>query len=157
MEKAQATILVVDDEPDVRTLCRVNLEFKGYRVLEAAGGEEALGLLRDNRADLILLDLMMPKMDGWEVMRRLKEDETTAMIPVVLLTARADDESQLKGWSEGILDYITKPFNPLSLVQYVERILTVRDPEAEAKRRNEIVQQLHRMKELRGRLGRDGT
>jgi two-component system phosphate regulon response regulator PhoB len=149
MDKAAATVLVVDDEPDVRTLCRVNLEYEGYMVLESPSGEDALSMLQDSRPDLILLDLMMPRMDGWEVLRKLKEDDKTASIPVVLLTARADDESQLKGWSEGIVDYIIKPFNPLSLVRYVQKALTERSPESETKRRDEIVQQLKRMKDLK--------
>lgn len=157
MEQTRTTVLVVDDEPDVRTLCRVNLEYKGYTVLEAAGGEEAFDRLEDSKPDIILLDLMMPKMDGWEVLRRLKEDDLTASVPVILLTARADDESQLKGWSEGIVDYITKPFNPLALERYIEAALNDRDPEEEAKHRNEIIAQLKRMQELRKPPGKDGT
>lgn len=155
MEAAGTTVLVVDDEPDVRTLCRVNLEYEGYRVLESESGEDALGMLKESRPDIILLDLMMPRMDGWEVLRRLKEDDKMASIPVVLLTARADDESQLKGWSAGIVDYITKPFNPLSLVRYVQKALTERDPESETKRRDEIIEQLKRMKELRDSPGEE--
>lgn len=155
--KSQATILVVDDEPDVRTLCRVNLEYEGYKVVEASNGSDAFQRLNERRPDLILLDLMMPQMDGWEVMRRLKEDESTAAIPVILLTARADDDSQLKALDEGVLDYITKPFNPLSLVKFVERILKGRDPEEEMRRRNEIVQQLQRIKELRKPPRRNGS
>lgn len=155
--KSQATILVIDDEPDVRTLCRVNLEWKGYKVVEASNGSDAFQRLNEGRPDLILLDLMMPQMDGWEVMRRLKEDESTASIPVILLTARADDDSQLKALDEGVLDYITKPFNPLSLVKFVERILKGRDPEEELRRRNEIVQQLQRIKELRKPSKRNGS
>lgn len=157
MEPTRTTVLVVDDEPDVRTLCRVNLEYKGYTVLEAAGGEEAFDRLENNKPDIILLDLMMPKMDGWEVLRRLKEDDQTASVPVILLTARADEESQLKGWSEGIVDYITKPFNPLALERYIEAALNDRDPEEEAKHRNEIIMQLKRMQELRKPPGKDGT
>lgn len=154
MSEQAATILVVDDEPDVRTLCRVNLEYSGYGVVEAGSGAEALDLVKNRKPDLVLLDLMMPRMDGWEVLRLLKEDEDTATIPVVLLTARADDESQLKGWSEGIVDYITKPFNPLSLVRFVEKALAERNPEAESKRRVEIIQQLQRMKDLKEPRGK---
>lgn len=157
MDPKHATVLVIDDEPDVRTLCKVNLEFSGHTVVEASGADQGVRIAQEIKPDLILLDLMMPKVDGWAVMERLKEDDGTASIPVILLTARADDESQLKGWSEGVLDYITKPFNPLSLVRLVERVLSERDPEAEKRRREEIIKQLQRMKELKTPQGTDGT
>ncbi|MGH9194621.1 MAG: response regulator, partial [Acidimicrobiia bacterium] len=118
-ETAARTVLVVDDESDIRTLCKVNLEYEGYRVTEARGGTEALEMVQNDRPNVILLDLMMPGVDGWDVLERLQSDDSTAKIPVILLTALADEESQLRGWAEGILDYITKPFNPLSLPRYV--------------------------------------
>lgn len=149
-----ATVLVVDDEADIRTLCRVNLEYEGYRVLEASGGEEALELVKNEKPDLVLLDLMMPGIDGWEVMEKLQGDDETARIPVVLLTALADEESQLKGWAEGILDYVTKPFNPMSLSRYVGEALQERNPEREARRRQQILERLRRMRDLR-RQGED--
>jgi DNA-binding response OmpR family regulator len=112
---SEATVLVVDDEADVRTLCKVNLEYEGYRVIEAADGIEALEIVKTDTPDVILLDLMMPNLDGWEVLRRLREDSSTAGIPVLLLTAKADQESQLHGWESGIADYVTKPFNQVTL------------------------------------------
>jgi DNA-binding response OmpR family regulator len=153
----KATVLVVDDEADVRILCRVNLEFEGFRVLEAEAGAAALQIARTEHPDLILLDLMMPNMDGWEVMRRLKENPETAGIPVVLLTAKADEESQLKGWEHGVLDYVTKPFNPLSLARYIDSALKNKDEERESKRREKIVAKLRSMKDPGSTNGRKGS
>jgi two-component system, OmpR family, alkaline phosphatase synthesis response regulator PhoP len=137
----RATILVVDDEPDVLLLCRVNLEFEGYEVLEAADGEEALEQVRDHRPDVVLLDVMMPKMDGWQVLHELKADDELQDIPVVMLTARVQDQDQLRGWSSGAAEYITKPFSPLSLSQVLEDVLAT-DPEEEARRRRSMIEKL---------------
>lgn len=142
------TVLVVDDEADVRVLCRVNLEFEGYRVVEAESGSKALDMVRAEPPDLILLDLMMPNMDGWEVIRRLRADERTASIPVVMLTAKADEDSQLKGWEGGVVDYVTKPFNPLSLSKYVERALHKNRVEQDQSKEH-VVEKLRSIKELR--------
>jgi two-component system alkaline phosphatase synthesis response regulator PhoP len=145
----RATVLVVDDEPDVRVLCKVNLEFEGYRVLEAGDGEAAIEMANREAPDLILLDLMMPHVNGWDVMKRLKEDEKTANIPIVLLTAMADEASQMRGWEQGVLDYVTKPFNPLSLSKYVQAALGPRDEEMESKRREQIIAKLRNMRDSR--------
>src|SRR5436305_11606121 len=111
-DRDKPVILVVDDEEEIRELCRVNLEFEGYEVSEAADGLEALAAAQRDQPDLIFLDLMMPRMDGWEVLRRLKEDDDTARIPVVLLTAKTSEEDQIRGWEGGIFEYISKPLNP---------------------------------------------
>jgi DNA-binding response OmpR family regulator len=134
-------VLVVDDEPDVLLLCRVNLEFEGYDVSEAANGEEAMDRLRDERPDVVLLDVMMPKMDGWQVLEAMKADESLADIPVVMLTARVQDADQIKGWSSGAAEYITKPFSPLQLSQVLQDVLAT-DPEEEERRRQMILEKL---------------
>ena len=144
-------ILVVDDEDEIRELCRVNLEFEGYDVVEAADGLEALAAAQNERPDLIFLDLMMPRMDGWEVLHRLKEKDQTSRIPVVLLTAKTSEEDQMRGWEEGILEYISKPFNPLSLGDWAARFLSPRDAGAEEERRRRILDQLQLMRSLRRR------
>lgn len=152
-----ATILVVDDEVDVRTLCRVNLEYEGYSVLEASDGREGFEIAKSHKPDLILLDLMMPEMDGWQVIAALKERPDTEHIPVVLLTAKTDESSQLRGFQEGVIDYITKPFNPLVLSRYVEKALN--EDEEEAQRRKELIsEELKRLQELRKKEeGEHGT
>lgn len=142
-------VLVVDDEEGIRVLCRVNLELGGYEVTEAADGLEALELARKIRPDLIFLDVMMPRMDGWEVLRQLKEDTTTASIPVVLLTARTSEDDQMKGWGEGILEYLSKPFNPQLLVEWAAAAMRPREPAAESTRRDRILDQLRLIQDLR--------
>ena len=134
-------ILVVDDEADVLLLCRVNLEFEGYEVVEAGDGEAAMRKVAAERPDVILLDVMMPKMDGWQVLAALKADPETADIPVVMLTAKVQDQDQIRGWSGGAADYITKPFSPLALSQVLENMLN-NDPEEKERRRRMILEKL---------------
>src|SRR4030088_2929151 len=99
-----ARVLVVDDEEGIRVLCRVNLELEGYEVLEAADGPTALELSRSKRPDLIFLDIMMPGMDGWEVLNELKADPETTAIPVVMLTARTSEADQIRGGGGGLME-----------------------------------------------------
>jgi two-component system, OmpR family, alkaline phosphatase synthesis response regulator PhoP len=134
-------VLVVDDEPDVLLLCRVNLEFEGYEVVEASDGQEAMERLREQRFDVMLLDVMMPKMDGWQVLEAVKADESLRELPVVMLTAKVQDQDQIRGWSQGAADYITKPFSPLALSQVLQDVLAT-DPEEEERRRRMILEKL---------------
>ncbi|MFT4744740.1 MAG: adenylate cyclase [Nitriliruptoraceae bacterium] len=134
-------VLIVDDEPDVLLLCRVNLEFEGYHVTTAADGQEGLATARSLQPDVVLLDVMMPKMDGWQVLEAIKADEVISDIPVVMLTAKVQDEDQIRGWSAGAAEYITKPFSPLSLSQVIAGVIA-NDPEDEAKRRQMILEKL---------------
>jgi DNA-binding response OmpR family regulator len=116
-------VLVVDDEAPIRLLCRVNLEAEKMEVLEAANGEAGLEIARTEKPDLVLLDVMMPGMDGWQVAERLFEDEATSQIPIVFLTARAELRDRARGLELGGVDYITKPFNPTELASTVEGLL----------------------------------
>jgi CheY-like chemotaxis protein len=134
-------VLVVDDEPDVLLLCRVNLEFEGYEVVEASDGEEAMERLQEQRFDVMLLDVMMPKMDGWQVLEAVKADPELKDLPVVMLTAKVQDQDQIRGWSQGAADYITKPFSPLALSQVLQDVLAT-DPEEEERRRRMILEKL---------------
>jgi DNA-binding response OmpR family regulator len=134
-------VLVVDDEPDVLLLCRVNLEFEGYDVVTAPDGEAGLESCRELEPDVVLLDVMMPKMDGWQVLEAIKADDRLAHIPVVMLTAKVQDEDQIRGWSAGAADYITKPFSPLSLSEVISDVISI-SPEEEARRRKVILEKL---------------
>ncbi|HET6656563.1 MAG TPA: response regulator [Gaiellaceae bacterium] len=113
------TVLVIDDEAPIRLLCRVNLEAEGASVLEADNGLAGIEVARQERPDAILLDVMMPGMDGWTVAQELLEDEATRRIPIIFLTARADVRDRARGLGAGGLDYITKPFNPVELADLV--------------------------------------
>lgn len=128
-------VLVVDDQPDIRLMCRVNLALEGYDVLEAADGETGLRLVREQRPDLVLLDVMMPGLDGWQVLDTLKSEPRTAGIPVVLLTARVQREDEIRGWSSGASDYLSKPFNPSNLSEVVRRCLMGFEADSERRRR----------------------
>lgn len=113
-------ILVVDDEPRMIRFIRMNLELEGYRVVEASNGLEALDQLRKFLPDLVIMDVMMPKMDGFETLRLLREIST---IPVILLTVKSDEEDRIHGLELGADDYVTKPFSPRELVSRVNAVL----------------------------------
>jgi CheY-like chemotaxis protein len=116
-------VLVVDDERSIRLLCRVNLVASGMEVLEAANGREGLELARQERPDLMLLDVMMPELDGWTVARELAADEQTRDIPIVFLTARADPADRRLGEQLGGVGYVVKPFDPVTIGEFVEGVL----------------------------------
>jgi DNA-binding response OmpR family regulator len=120
------TILVVDDDPVIQKLLSVNFEMEGYRVLTASDGVEGLERVQEERPDLVLLDVMMPRMDGLEVARRLKADAATADIPVLLLSAKAQSTDIHGGLDAGADDYVTKPFDPLELLEKVATLLAAR-------------------------------
>jgi two-component system alkaline phosphatase synthesis response regulator PhoP len=115
--------LIIDDEAPIRLLCRVNLEAEGIEVLEAPDGATGLELARSEKPDAILLDVMMPGLDGWNVAEQLLSEEGTGAIPIIFLTARADLRDRVRGMDVGGLDYITKPFNPLELASLVREVV----------------------------------
>ncbi len=118
-----ATIAVVDDEPDIVDLVSLHLERSGYRVKSFANGKELFKSLRTSLPDLIILDLMLPDSDGFEICNIVKKDEKTAKIPVIMLTARSHESDKVLGLEIGADDYITKPFSPRELVARVKVIL----------------------------------
>ena len=117
-------VLIIDDEAPIRLLCRVNLEAEGMEVVEAPDGPTGLEVVESERPDAILLDVMMPGLDGWSVAERLLEMEDPREIPIVFLTARADLRDRARGMDLGGLDYITKPFNPVDLASLVEEVVS---------------------------------
>ncbi len=138
---AQRKVLVVDDEPDVLLLCRVNLEFEGYEVVQASDGVEALEQMRAESPDLVLLDVMMPRMDGWAVLEAAKADDALKATPIVLLTAKVQEADQIRGFELGAAEYITKPFSPLALAQTIGDVLSS-DPAVVERRRTELLNRL---------------
>jgi DNA-binding response OmpR family regulator len=117
------TVLVVDDDRPLRTLCRTSLEEAGFRVLEAADGEQALASVHDEHPDLILLDIMMPGISGWEVTSTLLADRSTDRIPIIFMTARTELADRARAFGLGAQDYVTKPFDPHALAKTVAKTL----------------------------------
>ncbi|WP_444883214.1 phosphate regulon transcriptional regulator PhoB [Microbulbifer sp. PSTR4-B] len=117
------TILIVDDEAPVRDMLRVALEMADYRCLEAENAQEAHALVIDEKPDLILLDWMLPDVSGVELARRLKRDELTTAVPIIMLTAKGEEDNKIKGLETGADDYITKPFSPRELVARLKAVL----------------------------------
>lgn len=118
-----ARILIADDDAQIVRLVRSYLEQAGYGVLTAADGDQALHIIRRDRPDLVVLDVMMPGHDGFELTRLLRADESLATIPILMLTARVEDADKLSGLNNGADDYLTKPFNPLEVVARVRALL----------------------------------
>jgi len=116
-------VLAVDDEAHVRRLVQINLQRVGYRVETASDGEQALASIQAERPDLVITDVMMPKLDGFELLRRIKADPDTADIPVIMLTARSRDEDIFEGERSGAAAYLPKPFSPPTLTSAVAEVL----------------------------------
>ena len=119
-DQRDMTILIVDDEPRIRDFVRMNLEMEHYRVIEAGDGLEALEQLREHLPDLVILDVMMPEMDGFETLRSIREVST---VPVIMLTVRQDEHDRIRGLDLGADDYIAKPFNPRELLSRIRALL----------------------------------
>jgi DNA-binding response OmpR family regulator len=122
-DNSKTRVLVIDDEAPIRLLCRVNLEAEGMQVIEAADGPAGLEQAREHTPDVVLLDVMMPGLDGWRVAEHLLDDERTNEIPIIFLTARAEFRDRARGLDIGGVDYVTKPFNPLELAPLVRELL----------------------------------
>jgi two-component system alkaline phosphatase synthesis response regulator PhoP len=116
-------LLVVEDEGDIRELISFNLEMCGYDVIRASHGIEGWEKAKNEKPDLVVLDLMLPGIDGFEICRRLRKDRTTQSIPIIMLTARSEEENMVKGLELGADDYVTKPFSPRVLVSRVKAVL----------------------------------
>lgn len=139
-------ILIADDNPDNVELLRKRLTSQGYETVAAFDGEEALAAVLRENPDLMILDIMMPKMDGYEVLRRLKQEEDYRDLPVILLTAKKEIPDKIKGLDIGANDYITKPFNPQELLARVKSLLTLRE-EQKRKAQDERLMALDQMVE----------
>lgn len=117
------TILVVDDEQDLLDLIEYNLKKEGYRVLQAENGVEALEQAKEHNPDLVLLDIMMPKMDGLEVCKKMRSDSGLSHIPIIFLTARGDEKTEVEGLDLGADDYVTKPISTTKLISRIKAVL----------------------------------
>lgn len=124
-------VLVIDDEAPIRLLCRINLEAEGMEVLEAATGPAGLALARAELPDVVLLDVMMPGLDGWQVAGALFDEPATSALPIVFLTARAELRDRAQGIGIGGVEYVTKPFDPVELATVVRELVGRQGPGGE--------------------------
>jgi DNA-binding response OmpR family regulator len=120
-------ILVIDDDPGVRVLCRIAFRTGGDEILEAASGREGLELLATEHVDAVVLDVMLPSVNGFEILRRIRQDDRMSHLPVVLLSVRVGIQDQIDGWRAGADDYLTKPFSPAALASKIYEICGI-DP-----------------------------
>ena len=132
------TILAVDDERHIVRLVQVNLERAGYNVVTALDGREALEKIAEARPDLVVMDVMMPYMDGFSVLEHLRKDPTTRDLPVIMLTAKAMDSDIFKGYQLGSDCYLTKPFNPGELLNFIRRIFEGQEAQAKDENRYQL-------------------
>ena len=139
------TVLVVDDDPDICEIVRVNLEGAGYDVVVAADGAAGLAAAREILPDLIILDVLLPELDGWQVLEALERDPATAGRPVVMLTCKGDDQDVLRGLGLGAVEYLTKPFYPENLVASVRILLDVFDASMRDHRRQQLIARRRRL------------
>lgn len=123
MAAEEKRILIADDDPVILRLIQVNLELEGYVVLTANNGQEAVDVATAENPDLVILDIMMPRLDGYQACEQLKSSEATKEIPVIFLSAKAQQGDIDKGQSFGVAAYITKPFDPTELLEVVEELL----------------------------------
>jgi DNA-binding response OmpR family regulator len=138
MDERRLRVLVIDDEPDVLLLCRVNLSLAGMDVIEAGDGESGIETALRELPEAIILDVMMPRMDGYTALRELKRRPSTAGIPVIMLTAKAQREDQIQGWAVGVAEYVTKPFAPGELAEAVTRVAGMTPEELHTRRMNTL-------------------
>ncbi|HET9343221.1 MAG TPA: response regulator [Candidatus Eremiobacteraceae bacterium] len=125
-QESRPRVVIADDDPDIRRLVEMTVTNAGCDVTVASDGEEALECVRESKPDLVILDVLMPRMDGWEVARALKSDPATAEVPVMFLTSRGQEHDVLEGFDSGAVDYMVKPFSPRELQVRVRAVLAKR-------------------------------
>jgi DNA-binding response OmpR family regulator len=132
-------VLVIDDDPGVRILCRIAFREEGDEVIEVASGPDGLEILEGEGADAVVLDVMLPSINGFEILRRIRANQRTSDLPVVLLSVRVGIQDQIDGWKAGADEYLTKPFSPSALAAKVNEICRI-DPARRADKRSQRLQ-----------------
>jgi len=135
---AKQTILIVDDEKDLLDLIEYNLKKEGFDVLKAENGEEGIAVAKEKNPDLVLLDIMMPKMDGMQAVEEMRKDDQLKNIPIIFLTARSDEKTEVEGLNKGGDDYITKPISTTKLISRIKAVLRRFDEKEESVNRLEV-------------------
>jgi len=142
---SRGKVLVIDDDPDIYQIVEANLTAAGYDVRGASDGLEGLRMVREYAPNVVVLDVLMPEMDGWEVLTRIESDPDTAGVPVVMLTCRSEDADILRGLEQGAVEYITKPFYPEDLVATITILLNVFDGSLRDDRRRQLIARRRRL------------
>ncbi len=135
---AKKTILVVDDEKDLLDLIEYNLKKEGFNVLRAENGEQGIAVAKEGKPDLVLLDIMMPKMDGLEALELMRKDDDLKNIPIIFLTARSDEKTEVEGLNKGGDDYITKPISTTKLISRIKAVMRRFDDTQESGNKLEV-------------------
>ncbi len=135
---AKKTILVVDDEKDLLDLIEYNLKKEGFQVLKAENGEQGIALAKESKPDLVLLDIMMPRMDGLEAVEIMRKDDDLKRIPIIFLTARSDEKTEVEGLNKGGDDYITKPISTTKLISRIKAVMRRFDETQEAENKLDV-------------------
>ena len=151
-ERKSKKILIVDDEPGVVEIVRVNLEWEGYDICEAFDGQEGWDKVRSEKPDLVILDVMMPKMSGLELLERIQADPRVCGVPVIMLTVRARGVDITQALEKGAVEYLTKPFEPLNLIRVVKKILEESDQPGREAHRQRLLEQRKRLMKSPGEV-----
>ncbi len=146
-ETAGRKILVIDDEPGIIDIVETNLLGEGFEVISAKDGREGVEKIRSEKPDLVVLDVMMPYLDGWQVLKEIEKDPDTAGVPVIMLTAKAADEDYIHGLEEGAVEYLTKPFFPQELINRIKITLMILNPRMRDERRRNLIAKRKRLME----------
>ena len=146
-ESSGRKILVIDDEPGILDIVETNLLGEGFEVVSASDGKEGLEKLRVEKPDLIVLDVMMPELNGWQVLQEIEKDPETAGTPVIMLTAKAADEDYIHGLEEGAVEYLTKPFFPQELINRIKITLMILNSRMRDERRRNLIAKRKRLME----------
>ncbi|MCL5291930.1 MAG: response regulator [Actinobacteria bacterium] len=147
-------VLIVDDSRMMRLMVRTNLEAAGFEVVEAEDGDDGIEKAANENPDLIILDAVMPRLGGFDALKVLKSDSKTAAIPVIMLTAQSNTTDQIEGWSGGASEYVTKPFNPATLMEIVQKVLGEEEYNLQKKERQ--IEKLTVLQKLKERTGANG-
>ena len=155
MNAREKTVLIIDDEPGIIEIVQTNLEAEGYNVQAAENGLLGFQKIKEAQPDLVILDVRMPEMNGWEVLEKVESDPVMAGLPIVMLTVRSEEEDFIKGLEKGAVEYVTKPFDPGHLVTLVKWLLEESDRRGrDAHRRQLIAKRKRLMKPLDALFGK---
>jgi len=157
MSEDQKIVLVVDDEPGIVEIVQANLEAEGYAALGAENGVDGLRIIKESSPDLVILDVRMPEMNGWEVLERVESDPGTAGLPIVMLTVRSEQADFIKGLEKGAVEYVTKPFDPTRLMGIVRWLLEESDQRGRDAHRRQLIAKRKRLMRPLDSLFRTGN